>query len=198
LRNARFLRFDSSPQGSYDFFIIVEEIMIHAANFHPGVYIEEHPNDTFAGLKGFKWERRSLPGQTIARREGSTAVKNHRLVHAAILENSVKHLDAWRYQVKGTCADQGTERKLRKSPYGNPEEVARVLRGIENRSIPYNSAERKDIMLLPEALEQNGMLHAVWNAFEEAVKAHEEWDIFEPHFKAVVKLCGEPSYKDRQ
>ena len=89
LRCARFLTLDASPQGGYDYLVCREELMersiVHAVD-------RAHP------LRGFRWERRTLPIACIGLGRGSAVDKTCKLMWQASLEPGAK-LDIWRRQV---------------------------------------------------------------------------------------------------
>ena len=123
----------------------------------------------FDPLGGFEWVRRSLPVQTIARGQGSTATKVIRILHCAHLESGcISDVEEWRKQTKHFLSDQGTEMGMVKAPVGPWVEVESMLERVKAGTLQLNSEEVQRLTFLPKALQQSGVLHIFWNAVQEA------------------------------
>jgi hypothetical protein len=166
----RYISPDSSPQGMYDFLCCTEELLIRTVPF-----VMPDPFDAF---KGFRWELRSLPCTTIARQESSTMVKTSRLAHVAVLESGPEHLWDWRISVLGFLSDQGTERGIRSAPFGAKEEVDAALGALRAGLLHTFEPEAKNIVFLPNALDQAGIFHVLFNAVEEAFTEIDAWKLY--------------------
>jgi hypothetical protein len=189
VRVARYLTPDSSPQGNYDFLNTIEELMIR-----PLAFAVVEPFDAFGG---FSWERRSLVVTTIARGESSTVVKREQIAHSLALESGIGNLTTCRKQVKGYLSDQGVEFGVRRSTFGSASSNKAVLDGVKSGAIDAAAHIVTSLVFLMNALQQIGILHVLFNALETAFTELPEWKDFETRLKAICKLLGDQSYKER-
>ena len=188
-RTARYLTADSSPQGRYDYFCCVEEIIRRPLPLQITVH-----QDPFSG---FSWDRRSLPVQTIGRKKGSVAVKVNRLVDALLLEYGHENIWGYRLEMKGWLSDQGVgERGIPKSPFGDAGEIAAVVHALKEGTLHLHNPRVKDLTLFMNCLEQPGALHINFNALENAFLKISEWGEYVENLRAIAKILGDPSYKE--
>ena len=190
-RTARYLTADSSPQGRYDYFCCVEEVMRRPLPLQISIH-----QDPFSG---FSWDRRSLPVQTIGRKKGSVAVKVNRLVDALLLEYGHENIWGYRLEMKGWLSDQGVgERGIPKSPFGGSDEIAAVVHALKDGTLHLHNPRVKDLTLFMNCLEQPGALHIMYNALENAFLKIGEWGEYVENLRAVAKVLGDPppSYKE--
>ena len=89
---------DSSPQGKYDYYCTVEEIMRMKRPII--ITLEMLP------FKGFERVRRSLTTQTLGRGKSSVAVKVNKTAGAIILESGKDKNREYRSEVYGFLSDQ--------------------------------------------------------------------------------------------
>jgi len=127
-RIARFLSPDSSPQGGYDYYCCIEELMVRQLPFTANA-----PFNTFGG---FDWERRSLPVMTFARGTANAATKVGRIAHMVVLENTKEGLGKYRAEVKNYLSDQASsEKTVARRPFGDQGEVDAVLKVIQETTL---------------------------------------------------------------
>ncbi len=100
VRISRNLAPDASPQGQYEFFNTIEELMIRPVPLQIDV---RELQDAF---KGFDYVRRAMVPQTLAKGEANTAAKVQRMTHQAILQSGADKLVDFRHQTKGYLSDQ--------------------------------------------------------------------------------------------
>ena len=145
---------------------------------------------------GFEWQRRSIIVQTSGRRHGTIAHKVEKIKHAIIVENGVENVDGYRAETKGFLSDQGSNlRTACRASFGDKAEVMRVLRGLKDGSIGFNSSEAKGITFLWNAIDQPGIFHILCNALDKSLSDLPEFKDWDEKLKACVKLLGELSYK---
>ena len=136
---------------------------------------------------------------TMPRGETSVAAKTHRMVHACTLESGSEHLFTYRQCVYGYLSDQGPgERKMRTSPVGTApaEVVAETLQGLRNGVIRLDDEIAKNLMLFPNALEQIGSNHVIFNELNNALGSVPEWAGYKKGVTAMAKVTTDPSYKE--
>jgi hypothetical protein len=72
-----------------------------------------------------------------------------------------------------------------------------VLDALKEGSLQFFDPEAQGLMFLHRALQQRGNLHIIFNALKDAFTSIPEWKTMETLLKAVAKMCGEFSYKER-
>ena len=152
---------------------------------------------TFKPLEGFIWIRQSLPLQTIARGEGNTATKLARIAHAGLLQSGTDHMWQWRCQTRHFLSDQGAELGIPVCPFGSRGEIHHVLNALRTGNLEIFSEDTRNIVFLPNALTQRGLLHVGFNALQEAFEHVPEFIRYKEGLKSLAKICGEASYKER-
>ena len=179
-RVARYLNYDSSPQGTYEYFIIVEDKI----TFHADPTRFESP------LSNFSYERRTKPVMVLGAGRQSVQDKVAKSIHAAKLESGTA-FNTWRKSVKGCVSDQGVERLLAQAPMAaNPEESDAVQAAVEALRGGASLEEVADVVFLPESVQGPGMLHIIFDALETACTALGDWKVFETRLRAITKVLG--------
>jgi len=100
----RFLNWDSSPQGGYNYLIIVEDVFMR-----PLGRVGDNP------VENLTWVRRTMPITVIGQGKASVAGKLSKAVHSAKLESG-QYFNEWRREVRGVVSDAGVEVHLSRSP----------------------------------------------------------------------------------
>ena len=148
--------------------------------------VHQCPIDTsaanFNALGSFDHEIRSLPCMTLARGEGNVAKKADRIAHTMILENNTAHMSAYHSEVKGFLADRGTEKGVKKFPYGGISDIQEVIHGIKAGTIGVLGEQASRLQLFWNAFENIASLHVMFNALESALKALPEGNFLRSSF----------------
>ena len=186
----RFLNIDSSPQGGYNFLIIVEDII-----YRPPLNVSEFDSP----LTNFTWHRRTKPAIVMGSGRAKVVDKTAKTVHSATLEAGDK-LDLWRQEVAGCVGDAGPEIRIPKSafPFG-PDGVATVADAVATlRSGNATVPELEQIAtFLPNCVTAPGLQHIIFNALEEAFTSLDAWKEFEGMLKGVARVLGTKRYSDK-
>jgi len=129
--------------------------------------------------------------QTIGKKHSSVADKLAKVVNSATLECGQQNLSGWRSEVKNYLTDQGAaERGVARAPLGSLDDIRKV---IDAQSLQSQAAA--DIVFLPMAYEQPGVLHNFGNALEATLKSVPEWAGYETKLRGVVKALGDHENK---
>jgi hypothetical protein len=114
-----------------------------------------------------------------------------------MLEAGPDNMMDFRMQTKGYLSDQSVESHVSKAPYGSTEEIGAVVAGLRTGNISLTSEQAINTHLFPFSFDQLGLLHIFFNPLEEATNEVEEWPAAEKQLKAMAKLVGDHSYKER-
>lgn len=187
IERVRFLNWDSSPQGSFDYLGIVEEVISRPA-CGPRRIDRQDP------YGGFTWTRRSLPLSCLGHGESGVTQKLLRAVRSASLESGRLLFNRWRGQVWGAVADQGVERALSSAPLlGNGDGevlLPMLLEDLQRGTIGIGDEGAKDSYFLPECLEVDGVLHVLFDALEDSIKDLPAWAEFAPQLRALTRTVA--------
>ena len=189
-RRARYLGSDSSPQGGFDYFAIVEDVLERPASLEHCQKSEED----FDAFGGFFWKRRTLPLTTLARGQGSASMKFSRLLHVLHQEQGAGNIDNYRSEVKGYLSDQGTERHLFDFPYEKSATLNNLSRGLLSGEVSLEDVGH--VPFLSNAFGIPGVMHILFNALESSLKTSDMWAAYEVELRAVGKIFSQKSYVD--
>ena len=79
----------------------------------------------------------------------------------------------------GFLSDQCTERGIRSAPFGAKEEVDAALGALRAGLLHTFEPEAKNnVFFLPNALDQAGIFHVLFNAVEEAFTEIDAWRLY--------------------
>ena len=194
-RVARFFMVDGSEQGKLHYQAGREERMVRA----PGQLLSE----PFNPFKGFSVERLLMPLTTYAKGKADSAHKTYNFLHSLILISGVDHLKEARNQTRNFLSDQaGPESKTAKNP--TADIIAGKLDGgdahVQVARLKLHAAEfdddvSRDVVLLPNSLDMNGIIRKMANNLRRTIEAVEEWPEFEELLKGVTRTVGNPEDK---
>lgn len=185
---SRHLGMDASPQGNWDYNCVTEELMVR---YRFAIPVPFNP------WEGFEWVRRSLPVSTNARGKTKTCNKKLRAFNSIVIEAGDENFPTYRTQSKTYLRYQaGAERNIMHGTVGNRQLVKDVLQAVRAGNMNMADDLVKDILLLPDAMEQFDCFHVLYNALKRALESLPEWEEFLELLKAICKVLGEKSYKE--
>lgn len=189
----RWLYLDASPQGGYNFLVLVEDRVEHRL----GMSVHERRS---ADL-GASFRTRHLPVTCLGYGAADKFYNTMNLHHCVSLETgSWTACCKFRSEVYGWTTDQGIESHLGDVPCLFPKDFhgwQSILGDADVARVRWNSAEAAQAFLWPKALGMPDHLHMYFNSLQEAVESQAEWAELEGPYASLALLMRHRDLRGR-